>query len=200
MIGKSELLTELTQSNRGIGCNAEEHSAFLSKIAQLEERNPTPSPATATALLDGDWELLYTTSSGLLSINNVPGLRLGTIYQCIRIEAGRIYNIAEIEGLPFCEGLVSVSARVEGDTAAENVPQENRRLNVYFERSILGLQRWINYQTPAQFIPLVQSGKRFPAIDTSIKGRKGWVDLTYLDEELRINRGNEGSIFVLTRA
>ncbi len=200
MIGKSELIAELAQSDRGIRCSPEQRSAFLSKIAQLEERNPTPSPAKATELLDGDWELQYTTSSGLLGINNVPALRLGTIYQCIRVEAGQVYNIAEIEGLPFFEGLVSVSAKFEIETAAESPHQDSRRLNVYFERSILGLQRWVNYENPAQFIPLVQSGKRFPAIDTSIQGRKGWVDLTYLDQDLRINRGNEGSIFVLTRA
>jgi hypothetical protein len=35
------------------------------------------------------------------------------------------------------------------------------------------------------------------AIDTS--NRDAWLDVTYLDGDLRIGRGNGGSLFVLTR-
>ena len=31
------------------------------------------------------------------------------------------------------------------------------------------------------------------------KNNNGWLDITYLDEDLRIGRGNEGSVFVLSR-
>jgi PAP_fibrillin len=39
------------------------------------------------------------------------------------------------------------------------------------------------------------------AIDFNITNRdqKGWLDITYLDDDLRIGRGNQGSVFVLTK-
>jgi hypothetical protein len=40
------------------------------------------------------------------------------------------------------------------------------------------------------------------AIDFQIKreDQKGWLETTYLDQDLRIGRGNEGNLFVLKRA
>jgi hypothetical protein len=45
-------------------------------------------------------------------------------------------------------------------------------------------------------------GKKFLALDFGIENRdqRGWLDITYLDHDLRIGRGNEGSVFVLTKA
>ncbi|RMF69823.1 MAG: fibrillin, partial [Cyanobacteria bacterium J069] len=55
--------------------------------------------------------------------------------------------------------------------------------------------------SPNQFIQQIESGKRFIAADFRINSteRKGWLDITYLDDDLRIGRGNEGSVFVLTK-
>jgi hypothetical protein len=120
-------------------------------------------------------------------------VQLGQIYQCVRTAEAKIYNIAEISGLPYLEGLVSVSARFE--------PVNERRVNVKFERSISGLQRLLGYQSPSNFIEQIEAGKKFPAIDFNIESRdqQGWLDITYLDRDLRIGRGNEGSVFVLTK-
>ena len=69
-----------------------------------------------------------------------------------------------------------------------------------FERSILGLQRLIEYQSPSKFIQQIEAGQKFAAIDFTInRDQSGWLDITYLDENLRIGRGNEGSVFVLTK-
>jgi hypothetical protein len=120
-------------------------------------------------------------------------VQLGQIYQCVRTSTTKIYNIAEISGLPYLEGLVSVVARFE--------PVNERRVDVRFERSISGLQRLISYQSPSDFIGQIETGKKFAAIDFSIESRdqQGWLDVTYLDNDLRIGRGNEGSVFVLTK-
>jgi hypothetical protein len=75
-------------------------------------------------------------------------------------------------------------------------------VNVKFERSIVGLRRLIGYQSPNDFIQQIEAGKKFfPALDFGIDSgdRQGWLDITYLDNDLRIGRGNEGSIFVLTK-
>jgi hypothetical protein len=193
MIGKSALLEAIAGKNRGLLASDLDRQAILTAIAQLEDRNPTSRPVEAADLLEGNWRLLYTSSRGILGIDQVPLLKLGQVYQCIRMAGARIYNIAEVYGLPYLEGLVSVSARFQ--------PVSDRRVAVKFERSILGLKRLINYQSPNHFIQEIESGKKFAAIDFPIQDREqqGWLDITYLDSDLRIGRGNEGNVFVLTK-
>lgn len=193
MFVKSALIEAIAGKNRGLLATESEKQAILGAIAQLEERNPTPRPVEASELLNGDWRLLYTTSSGLLNIDRFPLLKLGQIYQSIRVKTSSVYNIAEIYGLPYLEGLVSVAAEFE--------PLTERRVQVKFKRSILGLQRLISYQSPASFIDQIESNQKFTAISFAIDSRnqQGWLDITYLDSDLRIGRGNEGSVFVLAK-
>jgi hypothetical protein len=195
MVSKAELLEAIAGKNRGLLATEADKLAILSTIAQLEDRNPTPRPVEATELLEGNWRLLYTTSKDLLNLGRLPGLPLGQIYQCIRTATTQVYNIAEVPELPFVQGIVSVAARFE--------PVNERRVNVRFERSIVGLQRLIGYKSPSDFIQQIQAGKKFfPAVDFNIDSRnqKGWLDISYLDNDMRIGRGNEGSVFVLTKS
>lgn len=193
MSGKSALLEAIAGKNRGLLATEPDKQAILMAITQLEDRNPTPRPVEASELLDGNWRLLYTTSKGLLNIDQLPLLKLGQIYQCIRARTQSVYNIAEVYGLPYLEGLVSVSARFE--------PVSERRVQVKFYRSIFGLQRLIGYQSPGDLVEQIETGKKFAAIDTNLDSRnqQGWLDITYLDDDLRIGRGNEGSVYVLTK-
>lgn len=193
MSKKETLLSAIAGKNRGLLASEIEKVSLLSAIAQLEDLNPTPNPIERPDLLEGDWRLLYTTSRGLLGFDRFPFLQPGQIYQCIRTEGARVYNLAEIVGIPFLEGLVAVKATYQ--------PVSERRVNVKFERSIIGLQRLVNYRSPSALIEQIEAGKKFPPFDFSIENRdqQGWLDITYLDEDLRIGRGNEGSIFVLTK-
>lgn len=194
MIGKAALLEAIAPTNRGILATEPEKKAILAAIAFLEDLNPTPDPIEATDLLDGNWRLLYTTSIGLLNLERLPLFKLGQIYQYIRVKTNSVYNIAEIYGLPYFESLVSVAAKFE--------PVSSRRVNVKFERSIIGLQRLIGYDLPDNFIGQVEAGKKFVALDFPLNStqQQGWLDITYLDSNLRIGRGNEGSVFVLSKA
>jgi PAP_fibrillin len=193
MMIKGNLLRELADKNRGINATETDKQFIRSLVAQLEECNPNPKPLEVPQLLDGNWRLLYTTSQELLGLNNIPLFKLGNIYQCVRVGDAKIYNIAEISGLPFLEGIVSVAARFE--------PVSDRRVNVRFERAISGFQRLMSYESPNSFIEQIESGKKFAAIDFQITAReqRGWLDITYLDETMRVGRGNEGSIFVLDK-
>lgn len=193
MLGKTALLETIAGKNRGILANEIEKQAILSAIAQLEDRNPTPHPVEALDRLNGNWRLLYTTSQELLQIDRLPFLKLGQIYQYVQASTAKIYNIAEVSGLPYLEGIISVAARFE--------PLSDRRIKVNFERGILGLQRLLDYRSPNFFIQQLETGKKFTAIDFNITNReqKGWLDITYLDDDMRIGRGNEGSVFVLTK-
>ncbi|MEH1900347.1 MAG: PAP/fibrillin family protein [Nostoc sp.] len=193
MMGKAALIDAIALTNRGLLATQAQKQAILAAIANLEDFNSTPRPVEASNLLDGNWRLLYTTSKALLNLDRLPLCKLGQIYQCIRVETTSVYNIAEIYGLPYLEGLVSVAAKFE--------PVSDRRVQVKFERSIIGLQRLIEYNSPVTFIQQIEAGRKFPGIDVAINSDKqqGWLDITYIDNDLRIGRGNEGSVFVLTK-
>ncbi|MEH2233340.1 MAG: PAP/fibrillin family protein [Nostoc sp.] len=193
MMVKAALMDAIAGTNRGLLATEEQKQAILAAIANLEDFNPTPRPVEASNLLDGNWRLLYTTSKALLNLDRLPLCKLGQIYQYIRVDTTSVYNIAEIYGLPYLEGLVSVAAKFE--------PVSGRRVQVKFERSIIGLQRLIEYNSPVTFIQQIEEGRKFPGIDFAIKSDKqqGWLDITYIDNDLRIGRGNEGSVFVLTK-
>jgi hypothetical protein len=193
MLKKSALLEAIAGTNYGLLASEQRKQSILAAIATLEDLNPTPRPVEAANLLQGNWRLLYTTSKALLNLDRVPLAKLGQIYQCIRVETNSVYNIAEIYGLPYLEGLVSVVAKFE--------PVDGRRVQVKFQRSIVGLQRLIGYNSPEDFIQQIEAGEKFTAIDVPISSdtQKGWLDITYIDNDLRISRGNEGSVFVLSK-
>ena len=92
-------------------------------------------------------------------------------------------------------GLVSIVATF--------TPVNESRVNVQFNRSIVGLQKLIDYSDPDRLITAIENGQKFTAIDLPINRREGrepaWLEITYLDENLRIGRGNEGNVFVLTK-
>ncbi len=193
MLGKAELLAAITPLNRGITATASDRLAVDAATVRLEERNPTPEPLTDDRL-EGDWRLLYTTSRELLNINRLPFASLGPIYQCLRLQENRIYNIAEVLGPPLLSGLVTVAARLE--------PVSNRRVNVRFERGIFGLKRLLSYQSPSQFMTVLETVPHLSlvqGVDFSINAdrQSGWLEVTYLDDDLRISRGNQGNLFIL---
>lgn len=196
MVDKAELKAAIAGKNRGLLASETDRLAIASAIARLEDRNPHPQPLAVPELLDGDWRLLYTTSQGLLGLDSFPLVKLGNIYQCVRTAEAAIYNLAEFGSLPYCEGLVSVAARFE--------PVSERRVKVRFSRTVVGLQRLLNYRSPSQFVSRLMAQDQLSwlqGIDFGINAdrQQGWLEITYLDDDLRIGRGNQGSLFVLTK-
>ena len=190
---KTDLLETIAGKNRGLLTTEVDRANILTIIDRLEDQNPTAKPLEAPQLLEGDWRLVYTTSKGILGINRFPLVQLGQVYQCIRPEQKKIYNIAELESVPFLEGLVLVEATLE--------PVSEKRVNVFFHRFMIGSQRLMDYRLPKGLIARLMSGRKFLPIDFGInsKDNNGWLEITYLDEDLRIGRGNEGSVFVLSK-
>lgn len=194
MIRKVELLEAIAGKNRGVLATKTDQTAILAAIARLEEETPNPRPFEAKEQLNGNWRLLYTSSDELLRIDRFPLLKLGQIYQWVRLETSEIFNIAEVYGLPLLEGLVAVGATFE--------PTSERRVQVKFRRGVLGLQRLVGYTSPASLIKKMDQGDRLLPLDFSINSdnQQGWLEITYLDDDLRIGRGNEGNVFVLRKA
>jgi PAP_fibrillin len=194
---KAKLLAAIAGKNRGILATNIDRQAILAAITELELSNPHPRPlTTAIDLLAGNWRLIYTGSQSLLGIDKFPLVELGDIYQCIRPSTSKIYNIAEVNSLiPGLNSLVAIVARF--------TPVNESRVNVEFNRSIIGLQRLMDYSDPDRLIMAIENCQKFVAIDLPIDRRSerdpAWLEVTYLDETLRIGRGNEGNVFVLTK-
>ncbi len=190
MTKKQTLLEVIAPTNRGLTTSKNQNKEIRSAVAYLEDINPHPFPFEVPELLLGDWRLLFTDSKALLGLDRLPILRTKEIYQCLR--SGKIYNVAELAGLPFLEGLVSVCASF--------APVSRQRVNVKFERSVLGLQRFLAYKSVGEFVEVLESAVKLPAVDFAITSEQnGWLETTYLDASLRIGRGNEGSVFVLEK-
>jgi len=195
---KTELLEVIANKNRGLLAIEIDKIKILTAVEKLEDCNPNVNVFDNLLLLQGDWRLLYTTSKNILSLNNLPLVQLGEIYQCIRTDNTNIYNIAEIKGLPLLEGLICVVASFE--------IVSTKRVNIKFQRSIFGLQKILSYVSPANLINRIEMGKKFFPFDFSFgksnfnqNNPQGWLEITYLDENLRIARGNEGNVFILER-
>ncbi|MFZ4640910.1 MAG: PAP/fibrillin family protein [Nodosilinea sp.] len=196
MLGKAELLEAIARLDRGLKATSADRLAVQAAVTRLEDCNPTADPLKAPQLLNGNWRLLYTTSTELLNLGRLPLTSLGSIYQAIRLEENRIYNLAEVVGPPGLSGLVAVTARLEATS--------QRRVKVYFERGVFGLQSLLGYSHPDQFIHTLQTNRKLSllqGIDFTINSQRepGWLEITYLDGNLRISRGNQGNLFVLTR-
>jgi PAP_fibrillin len=189
---KASLIDRLATTDRGLQVSQVQQEEIDGAIAQLEAQNPTPKPLESSDLM-GDWRLIYTTSRGILGLDRIPLTELGEVYQCLR--GDRLYNVAETKGALGILGVVAVGATYEAISTV--------RVQVQFRRSILGLQAAMGYRSVADFVDRLEQGSRFLAVDLPIPVRErrglGWLETTYLDDQLRVGRGNEGSVFVLVK-
>lgn len=160
---KLQLVKMIRPLDRGLNATVEEQEKVERLVQQLENINPTAKPIKSD-LINGKWELLYTTNTYILGGKRPAILRPnGAFYQVIDAPKGRVQNI---ETAPYFN---QISAQI--------TPVSDTRVDVQFKKLILlGL------------IPL-------DAPDFM----KGFLEMTYLDEEMRISRGDEGNLFVLRR-
>ncbi|WP_413200660.1 PAP/fibrillin family protein [Nostoc piscinale] len=155
---------------------------------ELESVNPYPHPlVSAISLLDGAWQLQYSTAREIRSLASLPlGLKVGRVYQVIDVGNKRFFNLAQVKhALGLVSGYVRVTANFE--------PVADKRINVYFDKRYLSVEKIIGINTP-QLNPF----KVIPANNPA--GRVATLDITYLDETLRIGRGGDGSLFILTKS
>nr|CAD1822427.1 unnamed protein product [Ananas comosus var. bracteatus] len=155
---KEELLAAIAPLDRGADAGPRTKRA---SIGELEAVNPVKEPLKSD-LLNGKWELLYTTSRSILQTQRPKFLRPnGKIYQAINTDTLRAQNM---ETWPYFN-----------QVTANLVPLNERRVAVRFDTfKIFGL------------IPI-----------KAPEGGRGELEITYLDEEIRISRGDKGNLFIL---
>ncbi|MEH2163362.1 MAG: PAP/fibrillin family protein [Nostoc sp.] len=162
---------------------------------ELESVNPNLYPlVNATFLLEGAWQLQYSTAREIRSLVSLPlGLKLGKVYQVIDVANKLFFNLAKVKHpLGLVLGYVKVTASFE--PAKEDLePLPNKRINVYFDKRYLSIEKLFGINTPK-----LNPFKIVPANNPN--GRIATLDITYLDETLRIGRGGDGSLFILSKS
>ncbi|PSR89256.1 Plastid-lipid-associated protein [Actinidia chinensis var. chinensis] len=205
-------------SELGFRASAEVRAEVLELVSQLEAANPTPAPTKASAVLDGNWVLVYTAFSELLPLlaaGTTPLLKVKQICQAINTSSLTIENSTTLSG-PFGSFSFSASAAFEVRTPTRiqvefkegtlQPPEIKSSIDLPENVDIFGLK--INLSPMQQFLNPLQeavaslaraiSGQ--PPIKLPIPGgrTKSWLLITYLDKDFRISRG-DGGLFVLAK-
>lgn len=161
---KQELLEAIAPLDRGAEASPEDQERIEQIVRELEAVNPIKEPLKSE-LLNGKWELIYTTSRSILQSQRPKILRpKGKIYQAINADTLRAQNM---ETWPYFN-----------QVTADLTPLNSRKVAVKFDTFKIG-----------GLIPI-------KAPDTA----RGELEITYLDEELRVSRGDKGNLFVLKMA
>ncbi|KAL2513803.1 putative plastid-lipid-associated protein 4 [Forsythia ovata] len=157
---KQELLEAIAPLDRGAEATPEDQQRVDEIARKLEAVNPTKEPLKS-GLLNGKWELIYTTSKSILQTQRPKLLRSRTNYQAINADTLRAQNM---ESWPFFN-----------QVTANLTPLNARKVAVQFDYFKIG-----------GLIPVKAPGRA-----------RGELEITYLDEELRVSRGDLGNLFVL---
>ncbi|KAK4271161.1 hypothetical protein QN277_019895 [Acacia crassicarpa] len=157
---KDELLEAIAPLDRGADATPEDQQRVDQIARKLEAVNPTKGPLKSN-LLDGKWELIYTTSRSILQTQRPKILRSRTNFQAINADTLRAQNM---ESWPFFN-----------QVTADLTPLNARKVAVKFDTFKI-----------AGVIPVKAPGRA-----------RGELEITYLDEELRISRGDKGNLFIL---
>ncbi|KAI3718669.1 hypothetical protein L6452_19548 [Arctium lappa] len=215
---KKQLVCMFYGTNFGLGAASETRAEILELITQLESKNPTPEPTKALPLLNGKWILAYTSFIDLyplLSIGTLP-MNVEEISQIIDSEKFSVQNCVVFAGLgsktafttnakfevrspklvqiKFDEGIIRTPQLIDSIELPENVEVLGQKLDLTpFKGLITSVQdtasnvaKTISNQLPLKF-------------SMSQTNAESWLLTTYLDQELRISRGDGGSVFVLLK-
>ncbi|GJP38803.1 hypothetical protein CLOM_g23212 [Closterium sp. NIES-68] len=154
-------------------------------IERLEELNPRPAPTEHIDEITGHWRLLYSTIAILGSKRTKLGLRdfisLGDFLQIVDKETRRAANVVEfsVRGLGLLSGKLTIEA-----TYTVSSPT---RVDIRFESSSI---------VPDQLSKLFE--KNYDLL-LQVFNPDGWLEITYVDDTVRIGRDNKGNIFVVER-
>ncbi|CAM9937980.1 unnamed protein product [Pylaiella littoralis] len=136
---KQKLLRKVATLNRGFVAQDSDRLDVEEIIEMLEMENPNPKACTGfpsgSSPLSGRWQLLYTTSLDVLSLQINPTVTVGQIFQEIESDGRAIRNIIELQP-PFASvnkiiGSSMATLTVKLDTE----PVSDSRINLKFVRA-----------------------------------------------------------------
>ncbi|KAK1325617.1 hypothetical protein QJS10_CPA01g02952 [Acorus calamus] len=212
------LVDSVYGTDLGLNAESEVRAEVLEIVNQLEAVNPNPAPTEVPTVLDGNWILLYTAFSELLPLiaaGSTPLLKVKQILQAIDTKDSTILNTVTYSS-PFSTISFSASASFEVRSPSRiqvqfkegifQPPEISSTINLPENIDLFGqkinlapVQQTLNpIQEAVARIARTISGQ--PPLKVPIPGERtaSWLVTTYLDEDLRISRG-DGGLFVLAK-
>ncbi|XP_073146060.1 fibrillin protein 5 homolog [Henckelia pumila] len=183
---KRDLYAALQGVNRGIfGVPSAKKSEIGKLVELLESQNPTPEPTLCLEKVAGAWKLIFSTITILGSRRTKLGLRdfinLGDFVQSIDLAEGKAVNVIKFSarGLTLLSGQLTIEASFKTTSKS--------RVEIIYKKSII---------TPDQLMNVFR--KNYDIL-LGIFNPEGWLEITYVDDSLRIGRDDKGNIFILER-
>jgi PAP_fibrillin len=204
---KAELLAEIAASGADGRYDDGTIDAIHAAIAELTPLSPIPRPIDEQAKVAGPWKSLFAqfgpkhtagkpitheTSFKLLSFNNLPDapLRLLEIEQEIH-EVSKDYNNVHI--IETLNGSVRAHLIVFGHYSIE--PETPQRYGVEFSRVGLLSPDGLSDDRLRHAFGFAED----QPLDIGFKPPRLHSDVVYCDQDLRINFGSMGGVYVMTR-
>jgi hypothetical protein len=177
---RQELLSLLGEGGRGAAGRQGERVREL--ITLLERAMPADLAAPgALELLEGVWELRWSSSKQ-------PYLAVGPWLENLQLLApsqGRAMNLLRLPGALAPLAGIAVEAALTLNPGDAPAGSPFQRVGVRFQRG-----GWLGPPLGSGRLQLLRAVQQpFPA----------WLDITVLDQELRVCRGNAGTLFALLR-
>jgi hypothetical protein len=193
---KQELISISEASDIGFNYTPIAKEQIETLARSLEAINPTTEPTNHPELIQGRWRLLYSTF-GLerettlqrVSFGKLPnvGISVTGIFQEVYTDAQQYNNLIEFTLLSGINGITIVKGRY--------TIEDSKRLNIDFlETSVKSVS---NDLTDFSFRKAL--GVENQSALESTLSFSGWTDITYLDENFRLMRGNQKNLYVLLR-
>ncbi|XP_058100210.1 fibrillin protein 5 homolog isoform X2 [Magnolia sinica] len=183
---KTALYQSIQGINRGIfGVPSAKKSEIEGLVKLLESHNPTPHPTENLQMVDGCWKLVYSTISILGAKRTKLGLRdfvsLGDFLQAIDVAERKAVNVIKfnVRGLKMLTGQLTVVASFK--IASKS------RVDIEYKNSTIA---------PDQLMSIFR--KNYDIL-LAIFNPEGWLEISYVDESMRIGRDDKGNIFILER-
>ncbi|KAJ4982091.1 hypothetical protein NE237_032928 [Protea cynaroides] len=214
---KKALVDTFYGTDRGLAASSETTAEIFELISQLEALNPTPTPTEALPLLNGKWILAYTSFAALFPLfsrGTLPWVKVEEISQTIDSENFTVQNSVQFSG-PLATTSIITNAKFE--------IRSPKRVQIKFEEGIIGTPQLTDsieipqtvdvlgqkielspfnglitsLQDTASSVAKTISSQSPLKIPITNNDAQSWLLTTYLDDELRISRGDGGSVFVL---
>ena len=194
---KQELISISAATDIGFNCTPVIKQQIETLAQNIEALNQNSEPTSHMELVQGRWRLLYSTfgleretNLSSLSFGKLPNVAVSVtgIFQEIYTAGQQYKNLIEFTVPSGVKGITVVTARY---TVADS-----RRLVIDFlETSVIKATEDLSDSAFREALGVEQNS----ALESTLSGN-GWSDITFLDENLRLMRGNQQNLYVLVRA
>ncbi|THU45928.1 hypothetical protein C4D60_Mb02t23130 [Musa balbisiana] len=181
---KEELLEAIAPLDRGADATPDDQERIDQIARELEAVNTVKEPFKSD-LINGKWELIYTTSRSILQVQLTA--TCGIAYEIL----GALFTVSYLIQRPkFLRPNGEIYQAINADT----LRAQNMETWPYFNQVTANLVPLNAKRVNVQF----DTFKIFGLIPIKAPGRgRGELEITYLDEEIRISRGDKGNLFIL---